>query len=108
MQPKSALKLQRRRDALLSQLPALGPVMRGSVVRLGTRCGHPRCRCARGEKHQQTYFSLNKEGKTVLLFLGKSREAEARQYVENYHLLMAWVEEMTAVMMEGVKHKAFR
>jgi hypothetical protein len=37
----------------------IGPVMRGSVVKLGTKCGNPKCKCAHGDKHVQYYFSLS-------------------------------------------------
>ena len=107
MHPKSVQKLKRRIQTLQARMADVGPVMRGSVVRLGTTCGHPRCRCARGDKHLQTYFSLNRDGKTVLMFLGKSREVETRRYVGNYRRLLALAEEITTVMMELVKQKDF-
>ena len=55
---KELTKLNRRIKTLQSQLGKLGPVMRGSVVIIGTR-------------NKQPYFSLNKNKKTQLIYLGK-------------------------------------
>ena len=76
---------------LQRQLTELGPVMRGSVVIIGTRSKQP-------------YFSLNKDKKTRLIYLGRKREAKAREYSENYKRLLEIVEEMTILNMELLKH----
>jgi len=68
----------------------LGPVMRGSVVVIGTR-------------NKQPYFSLNKDKKTRLIYLGKEREAQAREYSANYKKLREIVEEMTELNMTLLK-----
>lgn len=65
--------------------------MRGSVVVIGTR-------------NKQPYFSLNKDKKTRLIYLGRKREAKAREYSENYKRLLEIVEEMTILNMELLKH----
>ena len=72
---------------------ALGPVMRGSVVVIGTR-------------NKQPYFSLNKDRKTRLIYLGRDREAKAREYSRNYRRLLAIVEEMTLLNMALLKDHA--
>jgi hypothetical protein len=51
MEKKELAKMNRRIKALQKQLSQLGPVMRGSVVVIGTR-------------NKQPYFSLNKNKKT--------------------------------------------
>ena len=65
----------------------------------------PRCRCAKGEKHLQYYFSVNVEKKTKLMYLGKSKKAEAEEYSRNYELLWNIVEEMTLLNFELLKAK---
>jgi len=45
--------------------------MRGSVVLIGTR-------------NKQSYFSLNKDKKTRLIYLGRKREPRARHYSDSY------------------------
>jgi hypothetical protein len=86
-------KMKRRVKTLQKQLGRLGPVMRGSVVVIGTR-------------NKQSYFSLNKAGKTHLIYLGKKREARAKEYSANYKQLIDIVEEMTILNMKLLKDNA--
>ena len=78
--------LKARLAELKNQMKGLGVVMRGSVVVIGVR-------------NKQAYFSLNKNGKTQLIYLGKKREAQAREYSQNYRRLREIVEEMTTISM---------
>ena len=82
--------MQQKQQTLQRQLRALGPLMRGSVVRIGTRS-------------KQYYFSLNKDKKTRLIYLGDKRVELARQYSDNYKKLLCIVEKMTILNMERVK-----
>ena len=86
-------RMKRRVRTLQRQLGNLGPVMRGSVVVIGTR-------------NKQPYFSLNKDKKTKLIYLGKKREARAKEYSTNYKKLLEIVEEMTILNMELLKADA--
>ncbi len=93
MDTKELAKMKRRIKTLQSQLGKLGPVMRGSAVIIGTR-------------NKQPYFSLNKNKKTQLIYLGKKREDKARKYSQNYQKLLEIVEEMTIVNMTLLKENA--
>jgi hypothetical protein len=93
MDKKDVAKMKRRVKTLQRQLGTLGPVMRGSVVVIGTR-------------NKQSYFSLNKDKKTKLIYLGKKRESRARGYSSNYKKLLEIVEEMTILNMELLKENA--
>ena len=93
MDKKELIKLNRRIKTLQSQLGKLGPVMRGSVVVIGTN-------------NKQPYFSLNKNKKTNLIYLGKKREDKAREYSQNYKKLLEIVEEMTIINMTLLKENA--
>ena len=90
---KSVGAMQRRVRELQGELGRLGPVMRGSVVVIGTR-------------NKQPYFSLNKDKRTRLIYLGQKRVALAREYSKNYKRLLAIVEEMTILNMELIKRDA--
>jgi hypothetical protein len=87
---KSMGVMQRQVRKLQDELGRLGPVMRGSVVVIGTR-------------NKQPYFSLNKDKRTRLIYLGKKRVALAQEYSKNYKRLLAIVEEMTILNMELIK-----
>ena len=93
MEKEELAKMKRRVKALQKQLGQLGPVIRGSVVVIGTR-------------NKQPYFSLNKSKKTHLIYLGKKRENKAREYSENYKKLLEIVEEMTIINMALLKENA--
>jgi hypothetical protein len=90
MDKNEIAKKKRRVKILQTQLGQLGPVMRGSVVRIGTR-------------NKQFYFSLNKDKKTHLIYLGDKRVDRAREYSDNYKRLLEIVEEMTIIAMELLK-----
>jgi len=90
---KSVDTMQRRVRKLQEELGQLGPVMRGSVVVIGTR-------------NKQAYFSLNKDKRTRLIYLGQKRVACAQEYSKNYKRLLAIVEEMTVLNMELIKRDA--
>mgnify|MGYP000627919375 CR=1 FL=1 len=60
MDKQEIVKMKKRVKELQKMLVVLGPVMRGSVVLIGTR-------------NKQYYFSLNKDKKTLIIYLGKKR-----------------------------------
>jgi len=94
MRKNKITEMKRRVKILERRLGQVGPVMRGTVVLLGAR-------------HKQPYFSLNKEKKTRLIYLGKKREPAARQLSANYKTLLAIVEEMTLLNMELLRQDAW-
>lgn len=93
MTKEDITKSRRRLQQLHKRLAETGPVMRGSVVRIGTR-------------NKQFYFSVNKEKKTRLIYLGNQREPLARRMSDNYKELLAIIEEMTVLNMELLKNDA--
>ena len=92
-QRQKVLAMQRQGRKLQQAIASLGPLMRGSVVVIGTR-------------NKQPYFSLNKDKRTRLIYLGQKRVALAREYSQNYKRLLALVEEMTILNMELLKRDA--
>jgi hypothetical protein len=84
-------ELEKERERLRQEMTGLGPVMRGSVVVIGTR-------------NKQPYFSLNKDKKTKLIYLGRKRENRAREYSDNYRRLLEIIDEMTLINMEMLKN----
>lgn len=93
MEKKELTKMKRQVKTLQRQLGNSGPVMRGSVVIIGVR-------------NKQPYFSLNKNKKTHLIYLGKKREDKAREYSRNYKKLLEIIEEMTIINMVLLKENA--
>ena len=95
MNKPEIFKLRRSLKSLQKKLGDLGPVMRGSVVMLGPK-----------NKPKRICFSLNKDGKTKMMYLGKKREDKAKEYSQNYKELLGIVEEMTAINMTLLKENA--
>jgi len=90
MDKREIAKMKRRVKELQKMLAELGPVMRGSVVLIGTR-------------NKQFYFSLNKDKKTHIIYLGKKRVDRAKEYSDNYKKILEIVEEMTILNMKLLK-----
>jgi hypothetical protein len=90
METKKMKEIGRKIRALHKEMSKVGTVMRGTVVVIGTR-------------NKQPYFSLNKDKRTRLIYLGRRREGLAREYSENYRRLLNIVEEMTILNMEFLK-----
>ena len=90
MDKREIARIERRLKTLQKRLGQLGPVMRGSVVVIGTR-------------NKQPYFSVNVDGKTRLIYLGKARAPRAREYSANYQKLRDIAEEMTTLNMARLK-----
>lgn len=86
---KKIAPIIRRLQTLHAELARLGPVMRGSVVRLGP--------------YKHIIFSLNKDKKTRLVYLGMEREQAARQCSDNYKKMLEIAEEMTMLNMALLK-----
>ena len=59
-----------------------------------------------GTRNKQSYFSLSKDKKTHLIYLGKKRETRAQEYSDNYKRLLDIVEEMTILNMTLLKQDA--
>jgi hypothetical protein len=57
-------------------------------------------------KHPQPYFSLNKDGKIRLIYLGEHRLKKAEQLSKNYRKLIEITEEMTVINMDLLKNDA--
>ena len=93
MNKQKIILMKKRIQILQKRLAGLGPVMRGSVVLIGTR-------------NKQFYFSVNKNRKTHLIYLGKKRVEQAREYSLNYKKLLEIVEEMTILNMKMLKENA--
>lgn len=90
MSKEDAEALKSRVDELRKELRELGPLMRGSLVVIGTR-------------NKQPYFSVNIRRKTHMVYLGRRREKQARTYSQNYQRLQEIVEEMTLLNMRLLK-----
>jgi hypothetical protein len=85
------VKIQLRQ--LARQIAQIGPLMRGTIV-------------TNGKKHRQPYFSVNKDRRTHLIYLGERRLKDALKMTENYQKTLAIIEKMTMCNMALLKNDA--
>ena len=87
---KSLPALQNLLVRLQSRIGGLFPLMRGCVVRIGTKSKRPT-------------YSLNLNGKTRIVYLGEAKEPVAKARIENYRALRGVIDEMTLINIEMLK-----
>lgn len=84
-------RFETRRGARLRQLRNLGPVVAASLCERKVRCGNPRCKCARGEKHTSWCLTFKQKGRTRTVHVPGALLREVEQWVKEYrrakHLL---------------------
>jgi hypothetical protein len=76
------------RQALVSQLPVTGEILRGSLLERTVR--HPRgcATCARGEGHPLSVLTVSYPGgRTRQFSLRREQVGEVRRWLGNYHRL---------------------
>jgi len=61
-----------------------GPLIRGTVGRRRRTCGHPGCRCARGERHESKYLSAAVGGRTRMVHLPEADVARVGEATRRY------------------------
>jgi hypothetical protein len=95
--------LRHRRRSRLGRLARPGPFLAASLVRIARRCGNPRCRCARGEKHVGLYLTLKEGGTTRTLYVPKDRLVEVQTWVKEYRRVRGLIREVSSLSWKLLK-----
>jgi hypothetical protein len=66
-------------DALLGER---GPLVRGSFGARSRVCGHPNCKCAKGELHQSKYLTASDSGRVRQVHVPAQDEVRVAEGVE--------------------------
>ena len=96
----SLRRLEDRHRAALATLATIGLVLRGSIARRLTRCGHPGCRCHADPPllHGPYYIWTRKvAGKTVTAQLTPEDAARCKDWNRNMRLLDRTVRQLQAI-----------
>ena len=107
----SDLALRNRRVGLIKVLPPLGEVLRGSLMERYLTCGHPDCRCARGERHGPVWYlsvTLDQSHRAGCTVPGEQVE-QVRRWIQNYHQVKENLEKISDInreLMHRQKDKA--
>jgi hypothetical protein len=93
---KSKLLVQRQRA--VQKLPPIEEVLRGSILERSVRCGQPSCRCAAGERHTATVFTVSfPGGRTEQISLPATVVRTVRGWVANYQRWWEIIEKVSAI-----------
>mgnify|MGYP006299372277 FL=1 len=96
MSPKLSIGvLETRRDAKLRQLAEAGPMIQGSLTRIGVTCGNPNCKCARGEKHLSHILTKKVRGKSKSLYVPVDMVETVRKWVEEHKRVKRLLKEVS-------------
>lgn len=93
----SVTQLQQRRQALLRRLANAKPFIQGTLVKVGTRCGNPNCRCARGEKHEAWHLSRSVNGRTKTSYVPVELHEEVAAWTQEYQRIREVLEEVSRI-----------
>ena len=99
---RSAASLKRRRTQLVSRIPDLTRVLRGSLVERYKRCGKPGCHCVHDKGHgPATYLSLTlAPGKTRSYYVPARLRDQVSHYIGNHQKLRLLLEEIIGINRE--------
>jgi len=91
-------RLLARRRRLLTKLPPLEEILRGSILERTVRCGGAGCHCACGAGHPMTILTVSfAGGRTSQLSLPAALVPVAKRWVANYHAWWTIMEEVSAL-----------
>ena len=96
MKPRSAWPpTERAARSRLAQLAHAGEFLRGTLTLMRHACGKPRCRCARGEKHESWYLSYSEAGRKRMVSLPRVVTPEVREAIARYQEAKACLETLS-------------
>jgi len=104
---KSSSALRKRRQSLLSKLPPLDAVLRGSLIERYKRCGNPGCKCADGPGHGPKYYlSVSFPGERPQMdYVPRELLEATRALVANFHEVRTTLEEVCAINRELLRRR---
>ena len=99
-------RLLARRRQVLTKLPPLEEILRGSILERTVRCGGPGCHCARGDGHPMTILTVSfAGGRTSQLSLPAALVPVAKRWVANYHAWWTIMEEVSALNRDILRQR---
>lgn len=81
---QALLRNEQARQQHLELVLGAGPLIEGSFVTRGRKCGKPTCRCATGSKHYSKFLARSEGGRTRLVYVPAGDEANVAAKAEAY------------------------
>ncbi len=103
----STLALRKRRQGLARLLPRVEETLRGSLVERYLTCGHPDCKCARGQRHGPIWYLTVTLGwgHTTGGIVAAPQLARVRGWIENYRRVKEHLEQISAINRELLRRE---
>ncbi len=77
-------RFETMRQAKLSQIHELGPMVAASLCSVPIRCGNKSCKCAQGEPHQGWRLTYKLRAKTKTVYVPKDMVEEVKEWVKEH------------------------
>jgi hypothetical protein len=81
-------RVEQRRAQLLSALPDLQQVLRGTLVTRYRKCGRPSCHCAEPQDpgHGPAYYLMvtTRPGRTLQIYVPRKHKREVETWIRNF------------------------
>jgi hypothetical protein len=103
MKNHSTAYLKRRRQELLSGMPSLTEILRGSLIERYKRCGKPSCWCATGKGHGPKYYlSVSRPGSSrpEMDYIPQEYKEQVDVLLANYKLAREMLEDICEINRE--------
>lgn len=95
--------LERTKKEWFKKASRTDEIIKGSIVTMRRVCGHPNCKCAKGEKHVSPYLSQFVSGKPRMTYLPKTIEKHTKIAVQNYKEMVKCINELSGINLEILK-----
>lgn len=96
---------ERHLRSQLVQLLSSAGLLRATLNPVQKVCGKPGCRCSRGEKHPALYVVVSRNGKPRQLYVPRSLEPQARQWVASYRRVRELLDELSQLYWDKLSRR---
>ncbi len=94
-----------RRDSKLKELAQSKPFVAASLCKVKRRCGHPNCKCAKGQPHEAYLLCFKAEGnKSRSVHVPKDLVPEVQEWVDEYKRIKKLTKEVSYNSIQIVRH----
>jgi len=97
--------LMKRARSLRSKMRSLGPLLKGTVLERGMRCGKAGCRCTKGHPHVYLVITWKEKGKSRMVYVDERRREDALAWSANYRKFKELLRQHTDVLVRMVKRE---
>jgi len=79
------LNVEKQKSRIISELLGVEMMLRGSFVRIHTKCGKDNCWCKDKKGHPHTRITWSEKGRTITRKVPRQHEDWIQEMIHNYH-----------------------